>query len=99
MMIVIRFLLKILLAPVMLVITALTFVMGVFLALSKSVLSIVSSLFMFLALLLFLSGNWQNGFIMVGIAWAVSPFGLPWIAECCWKGVDNLRGFVWRLVF
>ena len=51
------------------------------------------------ALLLFLSGNWQNGFIMVGIAWAVSPYGLPWIAECCWKGVDNLRGFVWRLVF
>ena len=42
MMIVIRFLLKILLAPVMLVITALTFVLGVFLALSKSVLSIVS---------------------------------------------------------
>ena len=72
-MIVIRFLLKILLAPVMLVITALPFVLGVFLALSKSVLSIVSSLFMFLALLLFLSGNWQNGFIMVGIAWAVSP--------------------------
>lgn len=99
MMIVIRFLLKILLAPVMLVITASTFVLGVFLALSKSVLSIVSSLFMFLALLLFLSGNWQNGFIMVGIAWAVSPYGLPWIAECCWKGVDNLRGFVWRLVF
>ena len=50
-MIVIRFLLKALLAPVLLVMTAMTFLMGLVLAISTRVLALVSSLFMFLALL------------------------------------------------
>lgn len=98
-MIVIRFLLKLLLAPVMLFMTALTFILGVFLVISTRVLSIISSLFMLLALLVFLIGNWRDGTVMLVIAWAVSPIGLPWIANCCWKGVDNLRGVMWRFVF
>ena len=53
-MIVIRFLLKALLAPVLLVMTAMTFLMGLVLAISTRVLALVSSLFMFLALLVFL---------------------------------------------
>ena len=98
-MIVIRFLLKALLAPVLLVMTAMTFLMGLVLAISTRVLALVSSLFMFLALLVFLIGNWRDGTVLLILAWAVSPYGLPWIAEYCWKGVDNLRGIMWRLVF
>jgi len=91
----IRIPLKVLLAPAVLLLTVIIFL----LALSTRVLAIISSLGITLSLLLFVTGDYRNGGIFLLLAWLISPIGLPLIAEWVWKGLDNIRGLMWRIVF
>ena len=95
----IRFILRILLAPAVLLLTAIHFLLALLLVLSTRVLAIISSLGVTLSLLLFVTGDYRNGGIFLLLAWLISPIGLPLIAEWLWKGLDNIRGMMWRFVF
>ena len=88
-----------LLAPIILLLTAVTFLLALLLALSTRVLTIISSLGITLSLLLFVTGDYKNGGIFLLLAWLISPIGLPLIAEWLWRGLDNVRGMMWRIVF
>ena len=96
---VIRFVLRILLAPIVLLLTIIIFVLALLLAISTRALAIVASLGVTLSLLLFITGDHKNGSIFLLLAWFISPLGLPMIAEWLWKGLDNIRGVMWRFVF
>lgn len=95
----IRFILRILLAPAVLLLTAIHFLLALLLVLSTRVLAIISSLGVTLSLLLFVTGDFRNDGIFLLLAWLISPIGLPLIAEWLWKGLDNIRGMMWRFVF
>ena len=94
-----RLILRMLLAPIILLLTAVTFLLALLLALSTRVLTIISSLGITLSLLLFVTGDYKNSGIFLLLAWLISPIGLPLIAEWLWRGLDNVRGMMWRLVF
>ena len=94
-----RLILRMLLAPIILLLTAVTFLLALLLALSTRVLTIISSLGVTLSLLLFVTGDYKNGGIFLLLAWLISPIGLPMIAEWLWRGLDNVRGMMWRIVF
>lgn len=90
---------RIALMPIVLLLTAIHFLLALLLALSTRVLAIISSLGITLSLLLFVTGDYRNGGIFLLLAWLISPIGLPLIAEWVWKGLDNIRGLMWRFVF
>ena len=96
---VIRLIGRILLAPTVLLLTVIIFLLALLLALSTRVLAIISSLGVTLSLLLFATGDYKNGGIFLLLAWLISPIGLPLIAEWLWRGLDTLRGMLWRFVF
>ena len=90
---------RIALMPIVLLLTAIHFLLALLLVLSTRVLAIISSLGITLSLLLFVTGDYRNGGIFLLLAWLISPIGLPLIAEWVWKGLDNVRGMMWRIVF
>lgn len=90
---------RIALMPIVLLLTAIHFLLALLLVLSTRVLAIISSLGITLSLLLFVTGDYKNGGIFLLLAWLISPIGLPLIAEWLWRGLDNVRGMMWRLVF
>lgn len=94
-----RLILRMLLAPIILLLTAVTFLLALLLALSTRALAIISSLGVTLSLLLFVTGDYKNGGIFLLLAWLISPLGLPLIAEWLWRGLDNVRGMMWRIAF
>ena len=94
-----RLILRMLLAPIVLLLTAVTFLLALLLAISTRALAVISSLGVTLSLLLFVTGDYRNGGIFLLLAWLISPIGLPLIAEWLWRGLDNVRGMIWRLVF
>ena len=90
---------RIALMPIVLLLTAIHFLLALLLVLSTRVLAIISSLGITLSLLLFVTGDYRNGGIFLLLAWLISPIGLPLIAEWLWRGLDNVRGMMWRFVF
>lgn len=88
-----------LITPIVFMLTAVTFLLALFLAISTRALAIISSLGVTLSLLLFVTGDYKNGGIFLLLAWLISPLGLPLIAEWLWRGLDNVRGVMWRFVF
>ena len=96
---IIRMLFRIIMAPAVLLLTAVICLLALILALSTRVLAIISSLGVTLSLLLFATGDYKNGGIFLLLAWLISPIGLPLIAEWLWRGLDTLRGMLWCFVF
>ena len=90
---------RIALMPIVLLLTAIHFLLALLLVLSTRVLAIISSLGITLSLLLFVTGDYRNGGIFLLLAWLISPIGLPLIAEWLWRGLDNVRGMMSRIVF
>lgn len=90
---------RIALMPIVLLLTAIHFLLALLLVLSTRVLAIISSLGITLSLLMFVTGDYKNGGIFLLLAWLISPIGLPLIAEWLWRGLDNVRGMMWRIVF
>ena len=90
---------RIALMPIVLLLTAIHFLLALLLVLSTRVLAIISSLGITLSLLLFVTGDYRNGGIFLLLAWLISPIGLPLIAEWLWRELDNVRGMMWRIVF
>ena len=86
-----RFLLKLLAAPVVLALTLFVWLcMGV-LYLSSLVLGVISTIVGLLGLAVLVTYSVQNGIILLVIAFLVSPMGLPMAAAWLVANVQNLR--------
>ena len=86
-----RFLLKLLAAPVVLALTLFVWLcMGV-LYLSSLVLGVISTIVGLLGLAVLVTYSVQNGIILLVIAFLVSPMGLPMAAAWLVSKVQDLR--------
>ena len=94
----IRLLLKVLLAPLIALMTIVTFVLGLMVAVSSKLLTIVSFALAAFAVPVFICGMNKSGCLLLILAWFISPLGLPLIADFLWRGLDNLRGVLFRIV-
>ena len=75
-----KFILKILLAPLMLLLWIVECACRLVLNVSSVVCVIVSILFLLSGFFYFVDGNVQNGCICLGIAFLLSPYGLHYLA-------------------
>ena len=94
----IRLLLKVLLAPLIALMTIVTFVLGIVVAVSSKTLAVVSFALAAFAVAVFICGMNKSGCLLLLLAWFISPLGLPLIADFLWRGLDNLRGVLFRIV-
>ena len=94
----IRLLLKVLLAPLIALMTIVTFVLGIVVAVSSKTLAVVSFALAAFAVPVFICGMDKSGYLLLILAWFISPLGLPLIADFLWRGLDNLRGVLFRIV-
>lgn len=95
----IRWMLKLLFTPLIVMMTIVTFGLGLVVALSSKALAVVSFALAALAVPVFICGMDKSGCLLLILAWLISPLGLPLIADWLWRGLDNLRGIVMRFVF
>jgi len=75
-----RIILKILAAPFALIFTVLAFFCAFLLGASQKVFGIVSGLVLIGSVILFIQGETLDGALFLGIAFLVSPYGLPALA-------------------
>lgn len=94
----IRMVLKLLFAPVIALMTIITFVLGLVVAVSSKALAAVSFALAAFAVPVFICGMDKSGCLLLVLAWFISPLGLPLIADLFWRGLDNLRGVILRWV-
>ena len=92
-----RWPLKMLFAPMIAVMTIITFVLGLMVAVSSKLLAVVSFALAAFAVPVFICGMNKSGCLLLILAWLISPLGLPLIADLLWRGLDNLRGMVMRI--
>ena len=95
----IHWMLKLLFAPLIAMMTIITFGLGLVVALSSKALAVVSFALAAFAVPVFICGMDKSGCLLLILAWLISPLGLPLIADWLWRGLDNLRGIVIRFVF
>ena len=95
----IRWMLKLLFAPLIAMMTIITFGLGLVVALSSKALAVVSFALAAFAVPVFICGMDKSGCLLLILAWLIGPLGLPLIVDWLWRGLDNLRGIVMRFVF
>ena len=88
-----RLILKILLFPVVLVLTIFVAICRFLCVFSTVLLSIITFIFFALALamMIFLH-DMSNSLIVLVLAWLISPFGIPLFASWLVEKVDDLNG-------
>jgi len=94
----IRWMLKLLFAPLIAMMTIITFGLGLVVALSSKALAVVSFALAAFAVPVFICGMDKSGCLLLILAWLISPLGLPLIADWLWRGLDNLRGVVMHII-
>lgn len=94
-----KFVLKILFAPVIAVLVVLVSVLALILNLSAWVFGIVSTILGVLGLAVLLLDNAANGVIILVIAFLVSPIGLPMLAAWMLGQIQRFRYFIQDAVY
>ena len=94
-----KMLLGILLGPAVLVLKLLILFLTFVMAVSSTVLEIVSALLGLLAVLACFALSWQSGLGMLIVAWLVSPLGIPLAAVWALDGLEKLEGWVVERVY
>ena len=89
-----KFVLKILFAPVIAVLVVLVSVLALILNLSAWVFGIASTILGILGLAVLLLDNAANGVIILVIAFLVSPIGLPMLAAWMLGQIQRFRYFI-----
>ena len=84
----------IILTPVFLIIRLLLGVAAFVVSVSSSLLGLLISVFALLACVEFFIGYWQNGIALLVLCWAVSPVGLPGIAEWFLEKMASACSFI-----
>ena len=94
-----KVLLGILLWPAVLALKLLNLFLMFVMAVSSTVLGVVSALLGLLAVLTCFALSWQNGLGMLVVAWLVSPLGIPLVAVWALDGLEKLEGWVVARVY
>lgn len=94
-----KVLLRILLEPVVLALKLLNLFLAFVMAVSSTVLGIVSALFGLLAVLACFALSWQNGLGLLVVAWLVSPLGIPLVAAWALDGLEKLEDWLVERVY
>lgn len=94
-----KFVLKILFAPVIAVLVVLVSALALILNLSAWVFGIASTILGILGLAVFLLDNAVNGVIILIIAFLVSPVGLPMLAAWMLGQIQRFRYFIQDAVY
>lgn len=79
-MIVLKWPLRIILIPIVLVFRLVILLLTLVISLSSTLLGVVSGLLGLVAVVVALTDKWENGACLLVIAWLVSPAGLPLLA-------------------
>lgn len=93
-----RWPLMMLFAPMIAVMTLVTFVLGLMVAVSSRLLAAVFFALAAFSVPVFICGMEKSGCLLLILAWVISPLGLPLVADLLWRGLDNLRGVILRWV-
>lgn len=94
-----KFVLKILFAPVIAVLVVLVSALALILNLSAWVFGIASTILGILGLAVLLLDNAANGVIILAIAFLVSPIGLPMLAAWMLGQIQRFRYFIQDAVY
>ena len=94
-----KFILKILFAPIVAVLAVVTWLFALVLNMSAWVFGIVGTLLGILGFAILLLDNVTNGIIVLVIAFLVSPMGLPMIGAWMIGQMQRLRYFVQSTVY
>ena len=94
-----KFLLKILLAPVIVILTLVIWLFALILRLSAWVFGIIGTILGLLGLAILLLDSVTNGIIVLIFAFLVSPVGLPMIAAWMIGQMQKLRYFMQTAVY
>ena len=94
-----KFVLKILFAPVVAVLVVLVSALALILSLSAWVFGIASTILGVLGLAVLLLDNAANGVIILVIAFLVSPIGLPMLAAWMLGQIQRFRYFIQDAVY
>lgn len=94
-----KFLLKILFAPVIVILTLIIWLFALTLRLSAWVFGIIGTILGLLGLAILLLDSVTNGIIVLVIAFLVSPIGLPMLAAWTIGQMQRFRYFVQDAVY
>ena len=94
-----RLFLKLFAAPFALVFSIAAVLCSFLLAMSDKIFSVVSGLVFLAAVLLLVVGQTTGGFAFMGVAFLVSPFGVPALAGLIVKGLDGAGGVLRAFIF
>ena len=94
-----KVLLGILTGPVVLALKLLNLFLTFAMAVSSTVLGIVSAFLGLLAVLTCFALSWQNGLGMLVVAWLVSPLGIPLAAAWALDRLEKLEGWLVEKVY
>ena len=94
-----KFLLKILFAPVIVILTLIIWTFALILRLSAWVFGIIGTILGILGLAILLLDSVTNGIIVLMIAFLVSPVGLPMLAAWTIGQMQRFRYFVQDAVY
>ena len=94
-----KFLLKILFAPVIVILTLIIWTFALILRLSAWVFGIIGTILGILGLAILLLDSVTNGIIVLVIAFLVSPVGLPMLAAWMIGQMQRFRYFVQDAVY
>ena len=94
-----KFLLKILFAPVIVILTLIIWLFALTLRLSAWVFGIIGTILGLLGLAILVLDNVTNGIIVLAIAFLVSPVGLPMAAAWMIGQMQRFRYFVQDAVY
>ena len=86
-----RLLLKILFAPVMLVLILVVHFAAFLLSVSAGIFALAGTVFAILAAIIFFAVNRTNGIIVLVFAFLISPFGLPMLVMWLLGKLQDLR--------
>lgn len=96
---VLKLILKIVIAPVVLLLTLAIWICVGLVYVSGLVLSLASMVFVLLGVAVLVTYSPQNGLILLVIAFLLSPFGLPKLAFWLLGKVQNFRYFLQDTVY
>lgn len=94
-----KFLLKILFAPVITILAIIVWLFSLALRLSAWVFGMLGTIFGILGLVTLLFVNVTNGIIILGFSFLVSPIGLPMLAAWTIGQVQSFRYFVQDAIY
>lgn len=94
-----KLILKIVIAPVILLLTLAIWICVGLVYVSGLVLGLLSTVIALLGVAVLVTYSPQNGLILLVIAFLISPFGLPKLAFCLLGKVQDLRYFLQDTIY